>query len=149
MSPAAADQMNAYNTHQRNDETPRETEARALINCANRLEAATNPDLSFEEYGDALRFNQRLWTIFQVAVCQPDNALPRELKQIILNLGNYVEKVSMRAMPERNPELLSSLVSINRIIAVGLVKNPAASSEAAHLPPPAAGEEHASLMTSA
>lgn len=112
----------AYQTHQRADETVRETEARALLSCASKLEAVRSNNVSREEFGNAVRHNQELWTIFQVCLCEPDNKLPRDLKVLLLNLSRYVDKVSFRAVSENNPTLLRSLISINRTIAAGLAK---------------------------
>ncbi len=112
----------AYQTHQRADETVRETEARALLSCASKLEAVRSGNASREEFGNAVRHNQELWTIFQVCLCEPDNKLPRDLKILLLNLSRYIDKVSFRAVSENNPTLLRSLININRTIAAGLAK---------------------------
>lgn len=113
----------AYASSQQVGESIRETEARALLNCANRLEAARDPQVSREEFGNAIRHNQKLWTFFQVCLCEPDNQLPRDLKILLLNLSKYVDKTSFRAVTEDNRGLLASLININRTIAVGLAKN--------------------------
>ena len=113
----------AYAPHQQSGETVRETEARALLRCASKLEDARNPDVSREAFGDAVRTNQKLWTFFQVCLCEPDNPLPRDLKILLLNLSKYVDKTSFRAVGEDNRQLLGSLININRTIAVGLSKN--------------------------
>lgn len=114
----------AYNTHQRQDETVRETEAHALLSCASRLETAKQPDCNREFFSDALRHNQQLWTLFQACLCDPENPLPRDLKTLLLNLSCYVDKVTFRALAEGNPALLNSLISINRTIAAGLRQKP-------------------------
>lgn len=114
----------AYNTHQRQDETIRETEAHALLSCASRLETARQPDCPKDFFTDALHHNQQLWTLFQACLCDPENPLPRDLKTLLLNLSCYVDKVTFRAMSERNTDLLRSLISINRTIAAGLRQKP-------------------------
>ncbi len=113
-------QHGAYNTHQRGEETVRETEARALLSCASRLEKARQTDSSMDDYIDAIKHNQQLWTIFQVCLCEPDNQLPRELKILLLNLSRFVDHVSFRALSEYLPATLTSLIDINRNIAAGL-----------------------------
>jgi flagellar protein FlaF len=107
----------------------RDTDARALISCARRLDDAKtlieNTDKSKENmrlYNEAIRHNQRLWTIFQVALSDPENPLPENLKLILLNLSRYVDKTSFRAVGGYMPELIDSLININRIIAKGLSK---------------------------
>src|ERR1700753_1201721 len=118
MTIATYEKHDAYKTHQRGQESDREIEARALLTCASQLAAAAQgqgKDKKF--YSDAIRSNQRLWTIFQVALCDPTNPLPVELKNILLNLSCYVDKISFRALNEFKPPLLVNLIEINRSIA--------------------------------
>lgn len=116
-----------YTSHQRADETVRETEARALLSCASRLENARRSDSSMDDYIDAIKHNQQLWTIFQVALCDPTNPLPRDLKILLLNISRYIDKVSFRALSQYNLESLRSLIDIDRTIAAGLNAKPAES----------------------
>lgn len=114
----------AYATNQRENETIRETEARALLSCASRMEAARNPEVSADDYLEAVRRNEQLWTIFQGCLCEKDNPLPRDLKQLLLNISLYVDKTTFEAKANRNPDLLKSLIDINRNIAAGLSVKP-------------------------
>ncbi|MDD3181247.1 MAG: flagellar biosynthesis regulator FlaF [Alphaproteobacteria bacterium] len=144
------DKVAAYSTHQRQDETVRETEAHALLSCASRLETARQPDCSKEFFTDALHHNQQLWTLFQACLCDPENPLPRDLKTLLLNLSCYVDKVTFRAMSERNTDLLSGLISINRTIAAGLRQKPEGQTEPATAAPVVPeNTSPTSLMTSA
>jgi flagellar protein FlaF len=132
----------------------RDTDSRALAACARRLEdaknhLAANPKSKdrLKDYGDAIRHNQRLWTIFQVAISDPQNPLPQDLKITLLNLSRYVDKTSFRALGKYQPDLIDSLIDINRIIAAGLSKQPAGENMA---PPPVDRRDiPVSLMTSA
>jgi flagellar biosynthesis regulator FlaF len=134
MTAATYEKHDAYKTHQRGHETDREIEARALLTCASQLDAAARGQGNDKKfYNDAIKTNQRLWTIFQVALCDPGNPLPVELKNVLLNLSCYVDKISFRALAEFKPPLLANLIDINRSIAAGLSKKPAAESQA--LPP--------------
>ncbi len=110
----------SYTAHQRNDETVRETEARALLSCASRLELACKPECGREDFVAHVQHNQQLWTLFQVALCEPDNQLPRDLKALLLNISRYVDKASFAAIADGNAEILKGLISINRNIAAGL-----------------------------
>ena len=112
----------AYATHQRSDETIRETEAHALLSCASRLEAVREPTSSREDFYAALRHNQELWTVLQVCLCEPDNLLPMDIKGLLLSLSRYVDKTTFRALADGNRAVLGSLVNINRNIATGLQK---------------------------
>jgi flagellar protein FlaF len=117
--------VGAYSSHQRGKEDARETDARALLSCASRLKAAIEDGgKDMKAYGDAIRHNQRLWTIFQVALCDPENPLPQHLKVTLLNLSRYVDRVSFRAVTSFQPQLLTDLIEINRSIAAGLTKKP-------------------------
>ncbi len=119
-----AQKLGNYTKNQQSVESVRETEARALLNCANRLDAARELNNGFEYYLDAIRHNQELWTLFQVLLADPQNPLPRDLKITLLNLSRYVDKVSLRASAEYNPDLLNSLIDINKQIAAGLSASP-------------------------
>ena len=127
--------VNVYSQNQKAMPAPagnsRETDARALLVCASRLadaKALLAADPKSKEnlriYGEALRRNQQLWTIFQVALSDAQNPLPNGLKLILLNLARYVDKTSFRAVGKYTPDLVDSLININRIIATGLSKQP-------------------------
>lgn len=116
-----------YTAHQRSDETVRETEARALLSCASKLDFARREESTMDDYINAIKHNQQLWTIFQVCLCEQDNPLPRDLKILLLNISRYIDKVSFRALSEYDPNLLRSLIEIDRTIAAGLAKNPESS----------------------
>lgn len=117
-------QYESYKATQHEGETLRESEARALLSCANRLRRACEPDCSREDYAEAIRLNQQLWTIFQAALVEPDHAMPRDLRMLLLSLCRYIDKVSFRALAESsNPRLLKSMMEINRNIAAGLSAN--------------------------
>jgi flagellar protein FlaF len=124
MSSNTHQQLNAYTSAQKEGESLRDVEARALLNCASKIRQAQEQEGNCELYIEAIKLNQRLWTIFQVSLCEPTNPLPRDLKVTLLNLSRFVDKVSLRAMTEYDPKLLTSLIDINRNIAAGLsVKN--------------------------
>ncbi|MDD5586285.1 MAG: flagellar biosynthesis regulator FlaF [Alphaproteobacteria bacterium] len=120
MSVTAKDKHQTYTANQRGEETVRETEARALLSCASRLETVRKPDCGRDDFVAAIQHNQQLWTLFQVCLCEPDNALPHGLKVLLLNVSRYVDKASLRAIGESNPDILRGLISINRNIAAGL-----------------------------
>jgi flagellar protein FlaF len=119
-----AKNVGSYAQNQQAGESIRETEARALLNCASRLAAARDINNGYEYYSDAIKHNQELWTLFQVLLADPQNPLPRDLKITLLNLSRYVDKVSLRASAEYNPDLLNSLIDINKQIAAGLSASP-------------------------
>ncbi|MFA5040326.1 MAG: flagellar biosynthesis regulator FlaF [Bdellovibrionales bacterium] len=135
MSPNPYEKISIYGKNQKvqsvSADNSRDTDARALLACASKLNDAKelmSSDVKSKKYlkiyGDALRKNQRLWTIFQVALTDPENQLPMPLKITLLNLGRYVDKTSFSAMSKFTPSLVDSLININRIIASGLSKQP-------------------------
>lgn len=123
MSAMVKQQHGTYTTHQRGDESVRETEAHALLSCASRLEAVRKQDCSREDFVDAVRHNQQLWTLFQSCLCEDGNPLPNNLKLILLNISRYVDKASFRAIGEHDSSILPGLININRKIAAGLRMN--------------------------
>jgi len=101
----------------------RSIDAQALLNCASRLRIAIDgKGKDMMAYGDAVRYNQRLWTVFRVALSEPDNPLPTSLKNTLFDLGRYIDRVSFQAVMSYSPEILDGLINLNRMIAAGLQK---------------------------
>jgi flagellar protein FlaF len=132
----------------------REIDRRALLNCAARLNVAlADGGKDMKAYAEAIHHNQRLWTLFQVALCDQENPLPKHLKAILLNLSRYVDRTSFRAITEFAPQLLHSLIDVNRTIAAGLNKKQTAAKPSQHVqqapmqPPPT--DQTSSVMTTA
>lgn len=136
MTTTTEQKHDVYKTNQRESQTAREIEARALLSCASRLEAARKPEAGLQFYTEALKQNQHLWTIFQVALCDPENPLPVELKIVLLNLSRYVDKISFRAIGQYTPNLLDGLIDINRRIAAGLSAKPKTAETQTSVPSP-------------
>lgn len=147
MSAQSNTQHKAYAAHQRQDETVRETEAHALLNCASRLELACQPDCNKDDFVAHVQHNQQLWTLFQVALCEPDNALPNDLKTLLLNISRYVDKASFSAIGDGDAGVLKGLININRNIAAGLAVRP--KTDAITPPPPSAPETSKPINTTA
>ena len=131
----------------------RDIDARALSACARKLDDAkmlmeTNAQSrdNFKIYGDALRSNQQLWTLFQVSLSDQENPLPQDLKGTLLNLSLYVDQTSFKAVDKYAPALIDSLININRRIAAGLSKQPTGE---AYTLPPDTRDIPTALMTSA
>jgi len=147
------EKINAYSTHQQTQIDGREIDKRALLNCASRLKVALDDGgKDMKLYADAIRHNQHLWTIFQVSLADPANELPRDLKLTLLRLSGYVDRVSFRAVTEYMPQLLNSLIDINRMLATGLAKKNAQQQQAAptaNIMPPPMTEAPAVIRTSA
>ena len=102
--------------------SPRELEATLLMKAAARLQAVKD---DWETGGpvtldDALTYNHRLWTILATSVTSNDNPLPDEVKQNLGSLGAFILKHTFDVMSNPSPERLTTLIQINRNIAMGL-----------------------------
>jgi flagellar protein FlaF len=123
---------NALDTYKKIEITtnsPRAIEARALtvgaqklICCRDNWESERCKTLLAE----ALKYNQKLWSIFQSNLANPGNPLPRQLKLNLLVLGAYVDRQIFRIMAYPSPEKLTSIIDINLGIAEGLRSKPVA-----------------------
>ena len=97
-------------------------EASLLLKAASRLQAVKDGwDGNGANLDEALLYNRKLWTIFLSSVASADNPLPRETRQNVANLGLFVMNHTLSATYERRPEQLTSLISINRELAAGLM----------------------------
>jgi len=144
------EKMGAYAAHQAKEEDPREIDRRALLSCASRLKAALDDGgKDMAAYAEAIRFNQKLWTLFQVALCDPENQLPREIKANLLSLSRYIDRASFRAITGFAPAELSSLISLNRTIAAGLAKKPTAAAPTPRVEQQVPQQPPTSVMTTA
>jgi flagellar protein FlaF len=71
----------------------------------------------------ALKYNQLLWSFFQTALANPDNPLPRKLKEDILKLSLFVDQRIFEIISYPSPEKISVIIDINTNIAEGLRGN--------------------------
>ncbi|MGF1626149.1 MAG: flagellar biosynthesis regulator FlaF [Alphaproteobacteria bacterium] len=115
-----APRNNPYQQAQKLGSNPRETESRALLEAARRLDAVQRADADIEQYRSALRLNWRLWTLFQADIAEDSNPLPPEIKQNMLSLAGFVDRHTVSALGRVAPERLQVLIDINRNIALGL-----------------------------
>jgi flagellar biosynthesis activator protein FlaF len=102
--------------------SPRELEAKLLLEAASRLQAAqdayTGNPLDLD---GALQHNRKLWTLLVSSVTKTDNPLPAQIRQNVANLGLFVFKQTMAIMANPKPETLGGLITINRELAAGLL----------------------------
>jgi len=154
----SSDKVNVYSQNQKaqlgNSGTSRETDSRALSGAAARMEEAKKTLYSNQKskealkaWGDAIRYNQQLWTVFQVAVMDENNPLPGDLKVTLLNLARFVDRTSFSIIGKFVPDQIESLITINRILAAGLNKTPTGA--VVSVPTPESRGIPMSLMTSA
>lgn len=119
--------VKAYESVQKETLSGRETEARVLTQAALKLvECQKNwntPDRN-KLLDSALKYNQRLWSIFQVEVAKPDNPLPKDIKLNILRLSQFIDRRIFDTMAFPAPEKLEIIIRINKNIAAGLRGSP-------------------------
>ena len=84
-----------------------------------------------DDFRSALRMNWRLWTIFQASLLEADCALPDEVRGNLLGLANFIDKLTVDLLAERELEKIDVLVNINRQISEGLLEGARAGARAA------------------
>jgi flagellar protein FlaF len=117
------DPRDAYEAGAKTAVTNRELEATALFKAARKLEACAQEwgrDGHAARLDEALRFNLRLWTLFQCELSQPEHSMVPDLRRDLLRLSGFVDKFTFEIMADPQPEKLKSLIDINRNIATGL-----------------------------
>ena len=95
-----------------------EADAIVLRQAAERLQKAQllpNEDY-FEE---TLLYNQLIWTVIQSEMTA-GNPLSEEIKANLVSLSIFIDKQTAKAIGTREPELLETLIDINRNISLGL-----------------------------
>jgi flagellar biosynthesis activator protein FlaF len=120
--------LEAYKTAKNSIEmSGREIEAAALTRCALLLSDcqkdwdAPNNDVNLTE---ALRINQRVWSILQGELTSADNPLPKKLKEDLLSLSIFIDRRIIQVMAHPEPEKLNIIIDINLNIAAGLKSSP-------------------------
>ena len=100
-----------------------ETEARVLTDAALKLKQCQQnweADGHRQRLDAALRYNQKIWTVFQVELEREDNPLPLNVRQNLLRLIAFVDKRIFETMAFPEPEKLTMIIRINENIAAGL-----------------------------
>jgi flagellar protein FlaF len=111
---------NAYFQAQKSAATPRSAEAIAFTQAAVALDQAKTLTHDYDAYSDALKSNQKLWTVVQVDLLEDGNRLSNDLKQNLLDLSAFVDKQTLKALVDPQAEHLDAPIEINRNIAGGL-----------------------------
>lgn len=98
----------------------RDVEAWALAEASRRLiDASHSPDDS-EALQGALLLNQRLWTIFQAAISEPDCPMPPDMRSNVAALSLMVDRETIARLVDLDVKKLDTLININRNVASGL-----------------------------
>ncbi len=119
--------VSAYQEVDKQTISGRETEARVLSEAAMKLIKVQN-DWDHEDrdqrLDEALRYNQKLWSLFQGELQREDNPLPKKLRIDILRLSLFIDKRIFEVMAFPAREKLDIIIRINQNIAAGLRGSP-------------------------
>jgi flagellar protein FlaF len=119
--------VSAYQEVDKQTISGRETEARVLSEAAMKLIKVQN-DWDHEDrdqrLDEALRYNQKLWSLFQGELQREDNPLPKKLRIDILRLSLFIDKRIFEVMAFPVREKLDIIIRINQNIAAGLRGSP-------------------------
>ena len=118
-----ANPLQAYHAVEKATLPGRELEAMILTRAAVKLKNCQNNwhEKDRDKILDkALKYNQRIWSIFQAELASPDNPLPTDLKRDLLKLSGFIDKRIFETMARPTPEKLSIIIDINQNIAAGL-----------------------------
>jgi len=112
-----------YQSIERKTATGRELEAGVLTKAAQMLRQcqrdwnAADRNVRLEQ---ALKNNQRIWTVLQVELGRNDNPMPAPIKHNLILLSVFVDKRTFEVLAFPTPEKLNILIDINTNIAAGL-----------------------------
>lgn len=118
--------MNAHKTYskiQKETISGRQLEARVLSKASAHLrQLLTLPaGVEFNQAaGIAIRFNLRVWDVFQADWENPACALSSNTRTDLLRLSIYVHKTSLEVLAYGAPEKIKSLININDCLVTGL-----------------------------
>jgi len=71
---------------------------------------------------ESVRFNWRLWTIFQTDLVDQNCTLPAEVRGNLLGLANFIDRHTAGILANPEPSRVDVLVNINRQIGEGLLE---------------------------
>ncbi|MBV5340867.1 MAG: flagellar biosynthesis regulator FlaF [Deltaproteobacteria bacterium] len=118
--------VNAYTAIQKENLSGRELEASVLSRAGLMLKNVKDnwgaPDRD-QKLIEAVKFNQKVWSFFQAELSDPENPLPKNLREDILNLSIFIDKRLFEVLAFPDPEKLSIVIDIDFNIAAGLRTN--------------------------
>jgi flagellar protein FlaF len=124
---AQTQSLKAYESVSNATQSGREIEAAVLTKAAMKLKEcqdgwdAPDRDNRLEE---ALKYNQRIWSIFQSELSREDHELPKKLRLDILRLAAFIDRRIFETMAFPAPEKLNIVININNNLAAGLRGSP-------------------------
>lgn len=119
---------NAYSTMQKETISGRELEASILTRAGLMLKSVIENWDSVdrnEKLMEAIKFNQKVWSFFQAELSDPENPLPKNIREDILNLSIFIDKRLFEVIAYPEPQKLNIVIDINFNLAAGLRSKPA------------------------
>jgi flagellar protein FlaF len=119
--------LRTYESVNKATQSGREIEAAVLTKAAIKLKECQDAwdtpgrDNRLEE---ALKYNQRIWSIFQSELSREDHELPKKLRLDILRLAAFVDRRIFETMASPTPDKLNIVININNNLAAGLRGSP-------------------------
>ncbi|MHC4962908.1 MAG: flagellar biosynthesis regulator FlaF [Planctomycetota bacterium] len=105
----------------------REIEAAVLTKAAVKLKNCQDnwdaPDRE-NRLEEALKYNQRIWSIFQSELSREDHELPKKLRLDIFRLAAFIDRRIFETLAFPSPEKLKIVIDINNNLAAGLRSSP-------------------------
>lgn len=96
----------------------------AVLEMANarlrQCQGSWREDEFSRELDESLRFNQKIWDVFQADWAREDCALSLELRKDLLSLSVFVRRTTFSILGKPEKEKLDSLIQINENLSKGL-----------------------------
>ena len=119
--------LRTYESVNKATQSGREIEAAVLTKAAVKLKECQDgwdkPDLD-SRLEEALKYNQRIWSIFQSELSREDHELPKKLRLDILRLAAFIDRRIFETMASPEPDKLNIVIDINNNLAAGLRGSP-------------------------
>ena len=119
--------LRAYDSVSKATRSGREIEAAVLTKAALKLKKCQDdwnaPDRD-NKLDEALKYNQRIWSIFQSELSRENHQLPKKLRLDILRLAAFIDRRIFETMAFPAPDKLNIVIKINNNLAAGLRGSP-------------------------
>ena len=116
--------LKAYENAQKTAIQLKELERLAIARTTHKLTKARDNfrpgKESYDKYANALKFNQKLWTLIQSNIADNPTSGTASLRQSLLNISLFVDKQTMTALRNPDPNNITPLIEINKSISGGL-----------------------------
>jgi len=119
--------INSYTNMQKETLSGRDLEASGLTRAGLMLRQVQENWAALDRSDkllEAIKFNQKVWSFFQAELSDPENPLPKNLREDILNLSIFVDKRLFEVMANPDKDKLNIVVDIDFNIAAGLRAKP-------------------------